>query len=284
MQSVEDFIKYASPQIDFIEDAQAYLDATRYAPHNMYGMEKDAAWLKPIGQAVSGFFRNNIVGQTAASTFSNMITKPMGSTVSALGKWMIKRPELARMGGRVLNPGNLDKWTGKLGMRLAKFGLGMQRAGKHADIRLLNRLGHLTGDAAKNLGFWGKTLNGAKGILPGALGFGGFTAGVMGVPGFKQLTDLSNYTTGYGLVNSGINWAGDKISQGIGSIKEKAMQGAEDAAMRTAAEMANGIYEQGRLGHMYGAIDPEGFRSRLLEQAQQGIRDKFTQLRGGATV
>lgn len=281
MQSVEDFIKYASPQIDFIEEAQAYLDSVRYAPYNMYGMEKEAGWgwIKPVGN----FFKNNIVGQTAASTFNNLITRPMGKTITTIGHWFRKKPVYNSL-GMMMKPGNSSTLIGRLGRTLERTGRQMGAISRSADANLLNRLGHVTGDAAKNLGFWGKTLNGAKGAVPGALGIGGFVAGAMGVPGLKQLTDLSNYTTGYGLVNTGINWAGDKISQGIGSIKEKAMQGAEEAAMRTASEMANGIYEQGRLGHMYGAIDPEGFRAKLLEQAQQGIRDKFTQLRGGATV
>lgn len=272
MHSVEDFIKLASPYLDYIENSQRYLDAVADEPYNKYfqeGMDKEAmSVLRPLGHA-------------AMSTLHGMVTHPIGGTLRTLGKWMIKRPQLSRNGKRIIDAGNLDKWTGKLGMRLAGAGAKMQRAAKHADIRLLNDLGYKTGQAAENLGFWGRQGNRLKRAVPFSLTTGGFLAGAAGVPGFEQAMNAGWYLTPLGAGVEGVSWAGDKVMQGIGSIKEKAMQGAESAAMATAQEIANGIYNQGRMGHMYGVWSPEGFRDRLLEQAQQGIKDRFTQLRGG---
>lgn len=301
MHSVEDFIKLASPHIEYIEESQAYLDSQRYAPYNSWpeeGIDKEAM-LRALGRTAMNM---------GGTMLNSLVVNPISRTMKTVGGWLTKAPKVVVDGGnhmKVLRPGNyahhgvekvvdeagnvLAETTtrGKIGHWLARRGTELGRWGNRSKQKLLRQMNYVNPKnekAMEELGFWGRMGNRAKGAVPATLGGSAFVAGAMGVPGFKQAFDVGWYGTPVGLTMEGINMAGDKIGQGIGAIKEKAMQGAEEAAMRTAQEIANGIYDQGRMGHLYGAIDPDGFKERLLTQAQQGIRDKFTQLRGGATV
>lgn len=310
MHSVEDFIKLASPHIEYIEESQAYLDSQRYAPYNSWpveGIDKEAT-LRALGRTAAN------VGGTMLNT---LVTRPLAGTMKTLGRWFSRAPKvkLTENGNMIVTrpgnyvPGGAEKsmqqitnsagdvvgemtkakttTAGRIGHWLTRRGTELGRWGNRSRQKLLRQMNYVNPKnekAMEELGFWGRMGNRAKGAVPATLGGSALVAGAMGVPGFKQAFDVGWYGTPVGLTMEGINMASDKIGQGIGAIKEKAMQGAEEAAMRTAQEIANGIYDQGRMGHLYGVIDPDGFKERLLTQAQQGIRDKFTQLRGGATV
>lgn len=263
----DQFLKYANQRLDYIESTQRYLDSQAFEPYNMY--KEAGAW--------------DTIAHFAGDVGGKLFTNNLGSGLASVGKLLRSKPVYSAS-GKLLNSGATNSLLSRVGRQIGMAGLKLRRMGLHQHTRYLNDVGFVNSavrEGAKKMPLLWKLGNKAKSWAPGLTAGAAVAAGTLGVPGFKQLNNVTSYTTLDGLASKGLSYASDKIVGGINTIKNKAIDGAERAAMQTAQEMANGIYNQGRMAHMYGAMDPEAFRDRLLEQAQSGIRDRFTQLRGG---
>lgn len=62
------------------------------------------------------------------------------------------------------------------------------------------------------------------------------------------------------------------VFSGLGNVAKKY---GRTVAMQTADQMAAGIQEQGRMGHLYGLWSPEGFSNKLREKAFGQINNIF---------
>lgn len=78
----------------------------------------------------------------------------------------------------------------------------------------------------------------------------------------------------------GMTAGGKALEYGANKIQDISLDAAEQAARATADQMATGIAEQGgRMGHLYGLLDPKGYSGKVRQTAMDSISQQFQQYR-----
>lgn len=214
------------------------------------GFEKQASHvLKALGygslKSIYGWTGHE-VGKTL-KLLSRIGGKPLGQYSSQTGKW------IGQKGGE-----GWRNWLQTKGMYLTDDLM------HTIDQRFKDAVGHASARHSKALGTALKyTPLATTGYLVG----GGLLLGDK-----NPLTYPAHLVDKVWMYGSPMGLAMQAATKGVSSIGKAY---GRTVATQTADQIANGIQEQGRMGHLYGLLSPDSFANKVREKANAGINQIF---------
>lgn len=242
----------------------AYLEKKAAAQE---GMEKEAA-------RILGAYGKHLIGKWGIGRWG------VGSGLRTAGKWLGAKgsynPKTGKWMSGGMTPGATGKqriadWLATTGSKAIRQGDKMSAGWYHGVLR-----------NAKNAGNVGQ-YNALRFGMPTAAA--AYTFGAPEVFGEDSVLNLPNkaFQTAfqYGTpLGWGMTAGGKALEYGANKVQDMGLSVAEQAARTTADQMATGLYEQGgRMGHLYGLLDPQGYSGQVRQKAMDAITNQFQQLR-----